>query len=285
MTIIVTGAAGKTGQAIVAALARTGASVRALVRRPDQTHLLMRLGATEALVCDLYRADELRKSFAHARAVYHICPNVSPDEVQIGANVIAAAKQTEVTQVVYHSVLHPQTQTMPHHWNKLQVEEALFASGLDITILQPTAYMQNLLANWGRIRQDGILRNPYPVETRLSLVDLADVAEVAARVLNEAGHGGATYELVGTPALSQTQVAEVLSEALGRKVSAEAEPIAAWSARAAGLGMAQRETLIQMFEYYARHGLIGNPNVLGWLLGRVPTSLFAFARQAVGKSS
>lgn len=278
MTIIVTGAAGKTGQAVVAALARTGAVVRALVRRPDQTGLLLRLGATEAQVCDLYHADELRAGFAQARAVYHICPNVSPDEVQIGANVIAAAQQAGVTRVVYHSVLHPQTQTMPHHWNKLRVEEVLFASGLDVTILQPTAYMQNLLANWGRICQDGILRNPYPVETRLSLVDLADVAEVAARVLTEGGHVGATYELAGMMALSQTQVAEVLSEALGRSVRAEAEPIAAWSARAAGLGGAQRETLVQMFEYYARHGLAGNPNVLGWLLGRAPTTLLAFAR-------
>jgi len=276
MTIVVTGAAGKTGLAVVAALVRAGAAVRALVHRPSQTDLLMRLGAAEARVCDLGNADDLRLGFAQARAVYHICPNVSPDEVQIGANVIAAAKQAGVAQVVYHSVLHPQTQAMPHHWHKLRVEEALFASGLDVTILQPTAYMQNLLANWERIKQEGILRNPYPIETRLSLVDLADVAEVAVQVLTEPGHVGATYELAGTIALSQTQVAEVLSEVFGRPVQAEAEPIASWAARMAGLGAAQRETLMQMFGYYVQHGLIGNPKVLGWLLGRMPTSLPAF---------
>ena len=76
-------------------------------------------------------------------------------------------------------------------------------------------------------------------------------------------------------------MAEVLSEVLGRPVHAEAEPIAAWAARATGLGPAQRETLGQMFADYARHGLIGNPKVLGWLLGRAPTTLRAFVQMAV----
>jgi hypothetical protein len=35
-----------------------------------------------------------------------------------------------------------------------------------------------------------------------------------------------------------------------------------------------------MFDYYARHGLAGNPNVLTWLLGRAPTTLVEFARRA-----
>ena len=39
----------------------------------------------------------------------------------------------------------------------------------------------------------------------------------------------------------------------------------------------QLETLAKMFQAYARDGLCGNPNVLGWLLQRPPTSLAAFA--------
>ena len=35
-----------------------------------------------------------------------------------------------------------------------------------------------------------------------------------------------------------------------------------------------------MFRYYDRYGLIGNGNVLGWLLGRRPTSLSQFAARA-----
>ena len=160
----------------------------------------------------------------------------------------------------------------------MRVEEKLFESGLAWTILQPTAYMQNLLAGWKTIVEEGVLRNPYPVGTRISLVDLEDVAEAAATVLTESGHSGATYELVGTPPLSQAEVAEALSRTLGRAVRAEAQALAAWEthARAAGLGDDQRATLMQMFRYYAQYGLVGNPNGLRWLLGRPPTTLEEF---------
>jgi uncharacterized protein YbjT (DUF2867 family) len=283
--ILVTGASGKAGKAVVTALARAGAPTRALVRRASQIEVLTNLGAHEVMSADMRLTPELRRAVENIRAVYHICPNVNPDEVDIGRRVIAAAKEAGVEHLVLHSVLHPQMEQMPHHWNKLRVEEALFESGLNFTILQPTAYMQNLLAGWKLITEDGVLRNPYPVETRLSLVDLEDVAEAAAMVLTKRGHTGATYELVSTLPLTQTEVAAILSDALGRPVRAEAEPLEAWAARArtAGLGDYQLATLIRMFQYYERYGLIGNPNMLRWLLGREPTTLVTFARRVARK--
>jgi len=280
--ILVTGASGKTGKAVVAALAHTGAPTRALVRAPAQFEELSNLGAIEVMAVDLRLAADLRRAVENTRAVYHICPNVNPNEVGIGRGVIAAAREAQVDHLVLHSVLHPQTERMPHHWNKLRVEEALFESGLEFTVIQPAAYMQNLLSGWKLITEAGVLRNPYPVETRLSLVDLRDVAEVAARVLTERGHTGATYEVTGTPPFTQTEVAEILSDVLGRPVRAEVEPLAAWEARAlsAGLSDDQRAMLAKMFVYYARYGLIGNPNTLGWLLGREPTGLAEFARRS-----
>src|SRR5438105_15877821 len=172
---------------------------------------------------------------------------------------------------------------MPHHWNKLRVEEALFASGLPFTILQPAPYMQNVLAGWSRIISQGVFMVPYPVETRLSLVDLEDVAQAAATVMGAPEHLGASYELVGTPPLTQTEVAAELAKQLGQSVAAVSESVDTWEgrARAGGLGEAPLGTLKRMFEYYARYGLIGNPNVLGWLLGRPPTSYAAFAARMV----
>jgi hypothetical protein len=85
------------------------------------------------------------------------------------------------------------------------------------------------------------------------------------------------YELVGTAGLSQTEVATVLGRALDRPVRAVAETVEDWCARASGLTEDACETLIRMFDYYAAHGLAGNPNVLGWLLGRAPTTLAEFA--------
>ena len=139
--------------------------------------------------------------------------------------------------------------------------------------------MQNSFAEWDRMVSDGVYRVPYPIETRLSLVDLDDVAEAASLVLTNPGHSGATYELVGTLPLSQIEIAETFAHALKRPVQAEAETIENWEQRAHSAGMDDhaRETLAKMFRAYARDGLKGNPNVLGWLLGGPPTSLAAFA--------
>src|ERR1700675_4805144 len=107
---------------------------------------------------------------------------------------------------------------MPHHWAKLRGEGMLLSSALDFTILQPTAYMQNSLAQWDLMKRDSIYRVPYPIETRLSLVDLDDVAEAAALVLTNDGHSDATYELVGTTPTNQIEIAETFGHALQRKV-------------------------------------------------------------------
>ena len=276
--ILVTGAAGKTGNAVVKALTARGASVRALVRHPEHTGALLALGAAEVAVGSFEDRPALLRAAAGTCATYHICPNVSADEVVHARAVADAARVRGVRRFVFHSVLHPQIEAMPHHWAKMRVEEMLFAEGFDLTILQPTAYMQNVLGAWRGIVEDGVFRVPYPVETRLSLVDLDDVAEAAALVLTQDGHGGATYELVGTRPLNQSEVAATIGAALRREVRAEAETVEAWDARARAAGMAEHEriTLAAMFRYYAEHGLVGNPNTLRWLLGRTPNDLAAF---------
>jgi NAD(P)H dehydrogenase (quinone) len=276
--ILVTGAAGKTGEAVIQALSTLGASVRAFVRRDEQIPDLEALGVEDIQVGDLLSYQDVEKSLQGVRAVYHICPNVSPYEFSIGKTVISAARASGAEQCVFHSVLHPQTESMPHHWAKLRVEEFLLESGPAFTILQPTAYMQNLLTHWEAIIEKGIYPIPYSRESRSCLVDLRDVAEVAAKVLTEPGHIGATYELVGTPPLSQTQIASQMADAIGRPVAVQEIGIDEWEAkaRAGGMGQYQVTTLKQMFAYYDRYGFEGNSNVLGWLLGRPPTSLAGF---------
>jgi uncharacterized protein YbjT (DUF2867 family) len=279
--ILITGAGGKTGQAVIKALMARGAAVRALVRNPSHAARLKARGVDQIVGGDMNDPHALAQAMEGAEAIYHICPNVSPHEIAFGKAMIDAATRAKVRRFAFHSVLHPQIEAMPHHWNKMRVEEMLFSSKLDFTILQPTAYMQNSLAEWDRMIGEGVFRVPYPVETRLSLVDLDDVADAAARVLTGDGHSGATYELVGTLPMSQVEIAETFGRAVRKPIRAAAEPVAAWSdrARAAGMDDYQRETLMKMFQAYARDGLKGNPNVLGWLLGRPPTSLAAFAER------
>ena len=128
--ILITGAAGKTGLAVIQALAARDETVRALVRRDQQVQRVLDAGAGEVQSDDLHDQDALRRSVRGARAIYHIPPNVSPDELIIGKAVIAAALAEGVEHLVYHSVLHPQTETMPHHWLKMRVEEKIFESEL-----------------------------------------------------------------------------------------------------------------------------------------------------------
>lgn len=279
--ILVTGAAGKTGRAVIRALGARGEPVRALVHRPEQARALEELGAQEVVAGDMRAQATLEEAALGIRAVYHICPNVSPDEVAIGRAVLAAARGAGVEHLVYHSVLHPQTEAMPHHWRKLRVEELIFESGLPFTILQPAAYMQNVLAHWERIRVDGVYPVPYDVEARISIVDLEDVAETAATILCEAGHQGATYELAGPEPLSQVEVAAILGNVLGRPVRAEVVPLDAWErdARSSGVGEYEVGTLLKMFRYYDAFGFVGNTRVLGWLLGRPPVMFEAFVER------
>ena len=277
--ILVTGAGGKTGKAVLKALVARGAAVRAFVRSGRHRAALEAIGVSDVVVGEMDDPKALSQALRGAKAVYHICPNVSPHEMAFAKSLVAAAASSGRPRLVYHSVLHPQIEAMPHHWSKLRVEEMLLSSQLEVTILQPTAYMQNSLAEWERMVKDGIYRVPYPEETRLSLVDLDDVAEAAAMVLTSASHAGATYELVGTLPLSQIEIAETFGRALKKPVRAEAESVEDWDhrVRAAGIDDHARETLAKMFRAYARDGLKGNPNVLNWLLGRPPTSLAAFA--------
>jgi uncharacterized protein YbjT (DUF2867 family) len=285
--ILVTGAAGKTGRAVIRALLQRGTMARALVRRVEQVAPVRELGAQSVIIGDMCRPATWTEAMQDVRAVYHICPNMSPDEEIIGKLALDAARQASRPHFVYHSVLHPQTESMPHHWLKLRVEELILQSGLRFTILQPAAYMQNVIAGWEASNIQGTYAVPYSLDTRLGMVDLEDVAEAAAIVLTQSGHEGATYELAGPEVFTQVEVVAILSQQLERPVRAEVVALASWErqARAAGLGDYQVETLSSMFRYYERFGFWGNPRVLQWLLERPPTSFAAFvAREARGRS-
>ncbi len=281
--ILVTGAAGKTGQAVIRALASRGGVVRALAHRPEQIEPLHRLGAQEVVVGDMLSQVAFEQATHGINSVYHICPNVDLYETVIGAFAIQAARHAGVEHFVYHSVLHPQTENMPHHWKKMGVEELLLESGLGFTILQPTTYMQNVLAYWDRIMGEHVYAVPYPVETRLAMVDLEDVAEAAAVVLTQPGHRAAAYELVGCPPISQGEIAQTLSEKLGFTVQAQVLYLEIWEsqARRLGIGDYQVDTLLKMFQYYEKFGLHGNPQVLTWLLGRKPVNFAGFIERTV----
>lgn len=280
--ILITGAGGKTGRALIRALLNVE-SVCALVHREEQIPVLKSLGAEKIILGDMRDDDAIRFVMQGVRSVYHICPNMNPDEVVIGKLVIGEASKVGVEHFVYHSVLHPQTEKMTHHWQKLRVEEMIFESSLPFTILQPAPYMQNLLSGWKSIIDEGVLRVPYSVNSKFSFVDLEDIAEAAKIVLTEPSHVNAIYELAGTLPMSHMEVAEIFGHVLNRDVQAVKLEIRDWRLRAEQNTMSKYtvENLIRMFEYYDQWGLVGNPNVLRWLLKRDPASLKSFVQKAL----
>lgn len=278
--ILITGAGGKTGKTLIKALS-TEESICAFVYREERIPIVKALGAEKVIVGDMRDEASMRSAMEGVRAVYHVSPNMSPDEVVTGKLVIGEARKAGVEHIVYHSVLHPQTQKMNHHWQKLRVEELILESGLPFTILQPAPYMQNLLAGWRSVVEYGILRVPYSVNSKFSFVDLEDLAEAAKIVLTEPDHVNATYELAGTLPMSHMEVAETLSRVLNRDVRAERENIDEGRIRTGKLSEYAIENLIGMFEYYDKWGLTANPNVLRWILRREPTSLETFVERSL----
>ena len=280
--IFITGAAGKTGKAIIKALSIERVPVKALVRSLQQAEALRAFSNCEPILGDLRDPSGFSKSLDGIESVYYICPNVATDEVEIGRQLIKHAKQKGVKRFCYHSVLHPQIEAMPHHWQKMRMEELLFKSGIDFTIFQPCAYMQNILGGWESIKQ-GKYSVPYNTEAQLSIVDLDDIAAAAALVLTQPGHENAIYELAGPQALSQLEVAHELSSALGITVEAIEQPRNEWHNNAETNRMDRYaiDTLMKMFEYYDKFGLVGNSNTLQHLLGCEPANFQQFLNKTL----
>lgn len=266
-TVLVIGATGKTGRAVTRALTAAGVHVRAGVRSPDRESRAYAVGAQSISVVDLETGVGLDEAVADVDAVYHLAPNMHPDEVGIAQRVASAAAQVGVGRFGFHSVLHPDDTSMPHHLRKAAAEHVVRSLLPGATVLRPAAYHQNLL----EAARSGHLAVPYSLDTPFTNVDLDDVAEAAVTVLIHPGHEGLTLELAGPELLTVREQAAVASDALGHRVTAERVPTDAWVAGpGASLAGQVRADLLAMFTAYDRHGLVGDATTLQRLLGRPP---------------
>jgi NAD(P)H dehydrogenase (quinone) len=278
--ILVTCAGGKTGRAIVPALAKAGQNVRAMVGRPESAASIAGLGAAEIASGALTDADAVASALQGVDAIYYIAPNMTPGERLIGDIVIDAAKAAGVERFIFHSTLHTQIEALPHHWERHFVEQSLINSGLAYTILQCGSYMQNMLPGWAKMVESGVHRMAYDIDAPMSLVDLDDIAELAVKVSTEPGYENAIFEICG-PAITLRQKAEILANVLGIPIRAEKEQLRAFldHGRALGFSDFALATMAKMFPYYDAHGLVGNGKILGWILGREPTGFESFVRR------
>jgi uncharacterized protein YbjT (DUF2867 family) len=144
---------------------------------------------------------------------------VTPNAVALQGNAIRAAAAAGVGHVVKFSMIGAALDSpVPlARWHR-QSEEELERSGMAWTHLRPNDLMRyNTTLLMGSIEKEGAFYDSLG-DARIAMVAEEDVAEVAATALTEPGHESQVYILTGPEALSFTDVAAALTQALGRRV-------------------------------------------------------------------
>jgi uncharacterized protein YbjT (DUF2867 family) len=278
--ILVTSANGHIGKEVVNVLRSRGMKARAFVRKAEREQE-DQSGVLEYFKGDFFDRESLRRAFVGVDRVMHISPPHIPGEFAIGQTMIELSGEHHVRHFALLSAIHPFIDALPAHRMKLLVQQYLIDSGLPFTILQPTVLMQN--ASLAEILKSGILSVPYSIDRPMSFVDRRDVAEAAAIVLSDDKHFRATYELVGTEPITACELAGLVSQESGRSIEAKQispDAIIDRLPRTSVIDTFTSDAFERMFVYYNRHGLTGNSNVLGWLLGRKPTDFPEYVRRA-----
>lgn len=283
--VLVTSANGTVGHRIIPQLKKAGIKVKAMDINPAVASLT-EIGADETFCGDGRSMKDLKTALTGCDQVLYIPPLFVYDEGKMAMKCIDAAVESDVRQFVMMSVTHPLMSTLLQHTEKLKAEEYLvykgLSDGLNYTILQPMHYSHGFHAV--PAYQTGVYRIFYALDAKLSLVDVDDVGEVAAKVLTEDGHQNATYELVNHDYISSYEQVEVLNRLTGANVKAEFVPIDEWLQFVHCTDSYGMEAWRALADTYSRYGIAGNANVLTWLLGREPTSFEEGVRRELDRA-
>lgn len=216
-------------------------------------------------VGDLLNPNDLSAAMTGVTTVIHVGPPLSVHEPHIGILVIKEAEKAKVKHFIYSSVLHPIRSKLLNHDVKRQVEEYLIESKLNWTILQPTHFMQN--SDPKEAVEKGFWPVPYNPDNEMGFIDLRDLAQVIKIILDHPmKHYHARYELCGEN-MSYTQYAALMSEISGKEVEIRKFDGAEIAKKASKGDADFEDRMNRMFFYYDRWGLVGNSNILEWLLG------------------
>jgi uncharacterized protein YbjT (DUF2867 family) len=239
---------------------------------------------TETAIADFSDRASLAAALRGVDTVYLVCSPI-PDLVQLETNAIEASVSAGVLRIVLNSALGAAdyNKSFPS-WHR-KVEDQLRATKMAHCILRPNSFMQNILMYFApSIRAQGAFYAAME-NARTSYLDVRDIAVVAANALRGGEHDGKTYELNGSEALTQREVAEKITRHAG--VAAQYVDIPAEAQRKAMLDQGMPEwqvnALLELQEYY-RGGQGGTVDgLLEKLLGRPPARMDAFLQEHAGE--
>ena len=283
----ITGITGNVGGEVARALLNAGHAVRAVIRDP-------RKGAVwEALGCDVSLADmndaaALAAAFKAASDVFVLLPpnfDPSPGFSETRA-IVAALRRALATarpgKVVCISTIGAQAKRENLLTQLTIMEESLGDLPMPITFLRPAWFMENCSWDVAPARDTRVISSfLQPLEKPVPMVATADVARVAAELLQETWTGRRIIELEGPTRVTPNQIAATFAEILSHPVQAEAVPRQTWEQLFKSQGMKHPEPRIQMLDGFnqgwiefeqdetrRRKGRIGLREVLTGLAGR-----------------
>jgi uncharacterized protein YbjT (DUF2867 family) len=216
--VLVTGATGRIGRAVIAELLGAGVPVRALTRSPATAALPANV---EVVAGDFTEPDSITPALEDVGAVFLLWA------VPVAAAAAVVERLASVPRrVVFlsspHQTPHPFFQ-QPNPMARLhaEIERLIADAGLEATFIRPGMFSSNTGFWWGpAIRGGDVIRWPYAA-AETAPIDERDVAAVVARTLYEDGHVGGDYVLTGPQSLSQAAQVSVIGEVLGRHIQFE----------------------------------------------------------------
>jgi uncharacterized protein YbjT (DUF2867 family) len=276
--ILVTGATGLNGTALVRKLSAKGVPLRALVRNAAKAAEIAALPNVEIAIADMAEPETLPAALAGVdRAMLN--SSADPAMVEVQSNFIAAAAKAGVRHVVKLSGIMPELDS-PFRFARMhgEIEKRLEASGMAFTHLRAGEFMPSYFRQVPMILAKGALFLPMENQ-RIASVDIGDLAEIAAIVLTNPGHEGKIYPLTGPEALTMTEVAERLSAATGKTIKyINVPPEDVKKAQvAAGVPPYIADALAELFAERRKGKESQVWPIAQTLLGRRPTSFAEFA--------
>jgi uncharacterized protein YbjT (DUF2867 family) len=271
--ILITGATGRVGSAIEALLP-ADIPVRLALRSIENADKNPAWAKREIVAFDMAKPESHADALNNVSHVFLMWP---PVKVEFVYEFIKAAEGAGVEAIVFLSIsLAKEIDFLPHR----RIEKRLELSSMRYTFLRASYFMQNLDSiHRADIQELDELFIPAG-DGLVNLVDVRDVAEVAVKALTEAGHEGKIYYLAGRDNLGFQEIAETLTEILGRKIRYSDPNILRfvhwmWKKRAYPFSL----TLFMLVEYsLARFKFgTGTPSQISEILGKAPRSFHDYA--------
>jgi uncharacterized protein YbjT (DUF2867 family) len=218
--ILVTGAAGLNGSAIIREFARHNEPVRALVRERAKAQALGGFPAVEVHEGDMQKPDTLVSALDGVNRVL-VISSATPQMAETQCRFIDACRQAGVEHVIKFSGAESGIGFDPAKFRFTrmheEVERYLEGSGLAWTHLRPSQFMQVYLREVPTIVSQGAILLPAE-NISLSPIDVEDIAKIAFAILRDGGHEGKSYDMTGPEALTMTEIADRISHAIGKTV-------------------------------------------------------------------